>query len=55
MRLDVLITNMYRFDMFWLNLNELLGFKVSKNCTFSFSLQLLGIIQKLKNEMRYPI
>jgi hypothetical protein len=33
-RLDVLIKNIYGFDMFGLNLNELLGVKVSKTCTF---------------------
>ena len=32
MRLSQLITNIYRFDMFGLNLNELLEGKVSKNC-----------------------
>ena len=33
-RLDVLIKNIYGFDRFGLNLNELLGVKVYKNSTF---------------------
>ena len=48
MRLDVLITNMFGFDMFELNLNELLGVKVSKYWTFLTPQNvtfLLGIIQ----------
>ena len=37
MRINELIKNIYEFDMFGLNLNELLGVKVYKNCTKLFS------------------
>ena len=36
MRFDVLIKNMYGFDILGLNLNDLLGVKVSKRLFFDF-------------------
>ena len=51
--LSELITNIYVFDMFGLNLNMLLGAKVSKNCTFLikvFTIRVFWVVIKCINK-----
>ena len=51
MLLEILIKNIYKFDIYWLNLNEILGFKVSKDAIFPSKKNKEFICLKLDREL----